>query len=585
MEKAAILHYMDQNYCFVNDKGDYVFRIRTKKDDFENVIFHGRDKYVHMLKNSDKKSTEMTKVASDGNVDYYEVAMSLDMVCLRYFFELTDKDGQKLYYGNYTFWEKKPKEISQMFDCPIKSKEEDRFLVPKWAKGKTVYQIFPDRFASSNEVDEKLWYDAPVKNWRAKYGGNLKGITGKLEYLKDLGVDIVYMTPVFLSESNHKYDTIDYYMIDPEFGTKEDLQELVEKAHSLNMYVVLDGVFNHTSAKFFAFEDLKKNGENSKYKDWYYPKSFPLKSNWGQKPNYLCFGYFGGMPKLNTSNEEVRKYIFDVVTYWIKECKVDGWRLDVGDEISHSFWKMFRNEVKAFKEDALIVGEHWFYAPAYLQGDEWDSLMNYHFRDAVLGFVGDGSLTATEFAGRLSYMRGTIHSEAYDVLWNLIDCHDTPRFLQIAKESKKKLLLAASLQILSHGCPMLYYGDEVGMTGGNDPDCRRGMLWKEELQDKKVLSYYKKLLALRKSEPCIMKGQQRFLLTDDENGLLIEERFICGEDVPRRKAVIIYHNGNKTVEVPEYAGKYELLMEKVFDGKVKGYETKVLLMEGDRIGK
>lgn len=583
MEKAAILHFMDQNYCFVNAKGEYVFRIRTKADDAVQVIFHGRDKYVHMLKSSDKKKAEMQKVATDGIVDYYETTMTLNMICLRYFFELVDKDGQSLYYGNYTFWEKRPKEISQMFDCPLKSKEEDRFLVPNWAKGKVVYQIFPDRFASSHKVDEKMWYDAPVKNWRAMYGGNLCGIINKLEYLKDLGADILYMTPIFLSGSNHKYDTTDYFTIDPGFGTKEDLKELVEKAHTLGMYVILDGVFNHTATDFFAFKDLKEKGEISPYKDWYYPESFPLKSQFGKKPNYLCFGYFGGMPKLNTSNREVQNYIYDVVTYWMKECNIDGWRLDVGDEISHSFWKWFRRKVKAFKEDAFIVGENWFYAPAYLQGDEWDSIMNYHFRDAVLGFVGNGTLSATEFAGRMGYMRGTIHPETYDVLWNLIDCHDTPRFMHIVKGSQKKQLLAASIQILSHGCPMIYYGDEVGMTGGNDPDCRRGMLWKEELRDEKVFSYYKKLLALRKSEPCIVNGEQSIVLTDDENGLVIEERCL-EENKTLRRIVIIYHSGNETVEVTEYAGKYNLLKENTFDGKVKAYETVVLLMEGDKIG-
>ena len=583
MEKAAILHFMDQNYCFVNAKGEYVFRIRTKADDAVQVIFHGRDKYVHMLKSGDKKKAEMQKVATDGIVDYYETTMTLDMICLRYFFELVDKDGQSLYYGNYTFWEKRPKEISQMFDCPLKSKEEDRFLVPDWAKGKVVYQIFPDRFASSHKVDEKMWYDAPVKNWRAMYGGNLCGIINKLEYLKDLGADILYMTPIFLSGSNHKYDTTDYFTIDPGFGTKEDLKELVEKAHTLGMYVILDGVFNHTATDFFAFKDLKEKGEISPYKDWYYPESFPLKSQFGKKPNYLCFGYFGGMPKLNTSNREVQNYIYDVVTYWMKECNIDGWRLDVGDEISHSFWKWFRRKVKAFKEDAFIVGENWFYAPAYLQGDEWDSIMNYHFRDAVLGFVGNGTLSATEFAGRMGYMRGTIHPETYDVLWNLIDCHDTPRFMHIVKGSQKKQLLAASIQILSHGCPMIYYGDEVGMTGGNDPDCRRGMLWKEELRDEKFFSYYKKLLALRKSEPCIVNGEQSIVLTDDENGLVIEERCL-EENKTLRRIVIIYHSGNETVEVTEYAGKYNLLKENTFDAKVKAYETVVLLMEGDKIG-
>ena len=583
MEKAAILHYMDGNYCFVNEKGEYVFRLRTKAGDAKRVVFYGRDKYVHMLKQSDKRKQVMQKIATDGVVDYYETALSLDMVCFRYFFELVDSNDQSIYYGNYTFFDKKPKEISQMFDCPLKSKEEDRFLVPKWAKGKVVYQIFPDRFAGGEAVNESLWYEAPVKNWRAMYGGKLRGIIDKLEYIKDLGVDIIYMTPIFLSGSNHKYDTTDYFMIDPGFGTKEDLSELVEKAHSLGMYVILDGVFNHTGKNFFAFLDLQEKGEESAYKDWYYPKSFPLVSEFGKKPNYLCFGYYGGMPKLNTSNQEVREYIYKVVTYWMKECGIDGWRLDVGDEISHGFWKWFRKEVKAFKEDALIVGENWFYAPAYLQGDEWDSIMNYHFRDAILGFIANGTLSATEFAGKMGYMKGSIHSETYDVLWNLIDCHDTPRFMYLVKGNKKKQMLAAGIQILSHGCPMLYYGDEVGMTGGNDPDCRRGMLWKEEKQDKRIFSYYKKLLALRKNEPCITDGEQSILFTDDEKGLVIEERKLVDKKKVRR-VMLIYHNGKETIELKEYAGKQNLLTDSNFEGKIKAYEMVVILMEGDKIG-
>ena len=583
MEKAAVLHYMDQNYCFVNTDGEFVFRIRTKANDMQKVIFHCRDKYVHMLTSKDIKKSPMVKVASDGITDYYEISMPLKVVCLRYFFELVDCEGNRIYYGNYSFWKKKPQEIAQMFDCPVKSKEEDRFLVPKWAKGKVVYQIFPDRFASSNEIDESLWYSAPVKHFMAKYGGNLRGIIDKLEYIKDLGVDIVYMTPIFVSDSNHKYDTIDYFMIDPQFGTKQDLKELVDKAHALGMYVILDGVFNHTSTKFFAFEDIKKNGEESIYKDWYYINSFPIRSDFGKRPNYLCFGYFGGMPKLNTSNIHVQKYISYVVTYWMKECGVDGWRLDVGDEISHGFWKKFRHDVKRVKEDALIVGEHWFYAPAFLQGDEWDSLMNYHFRDALLGFVGDGSLSASEFVGRMGMMQGTIHPEAFDVLWNLIDCHDTPRFMHIVKQNKKKFLLAASIQLLSHGSPMIYYGDEVGMTGGKDPDCRRGMLWDEAKQDKAVLEYYKKLLNLRKNEPCITEGQPSYVLADDKNGIVVEERIIR-KSKRVRKVAIIYHCGNKAVELPMYAGKYNLLSDTTFDGKVKGYETVVLLMEGGKIG-
>jgi glycosidase len=209
--------------------------------------------------------------------------------------------------------------------------------------------------------------------------------------------------------------------------------------------------------------------------------------------------------------------------------------------------------------------------------------MNYHLRDALLGFIGNQTLSATEFAGRMGYMKGSIHPEAYDVLWNLIDCHDTPRFMHVVKGNKKKQQLAASIQILSHGCPMLYYGDEVGMTGGNDPDCRRGMLWREEKQDRQIFSYYKKLLALRKSEPCIINGEQKILLTDDEKGLVIEERSITDNKKVRR-VVIIYHNGKETEELKEYAGRHNLLTGTAFEGQIKAYETVVLLMEGENIG-
>ncbi len=586
MEKAAILHDMNQEYCFVDAAGDYVFRIRTKKDDALKVNFYYRDKYLNMGKGGKISHKEMEKVACDGITDYYETKLSLDMICLRYFFELVDEAGEKVYLGQFKFHNKKPADNSQMFDCPVKAKEEDRFFVPKWAKGKVVYQIFPDRFAHSGKADEKLWKEAPIRGFKPKFGGTLRGIIDKLDYLKDLGVDILYMTPIFLSDSNHRYDTIDYYSIDPEFGTKEELRELVDKAHALSMYVILDGVFNHTSQKFFAFKDLVEKEEQSEYMDWYFPQSFPLKTGFMQKPNFLSFGYFGGMPKLNTGNPKVQEYIFDVAAYWIREYGIDGWRLDVGDEVSHGFWKKFREAVKAVKEDALLIGEHWLMAPAFLQGDEWDTLMNYHFRDSLLGFVADGSMTATEFAGRMGYLRGRVHSEVYDVLWNLIGCHDTPRFLHLAKENKKKLMLAAGLLILSHGCPMLYYGDEVGMTGGGDPDCRRGMLWNDEEQDKDILSYYKKLLSLRKSEVCITEGIQNFLLTDDPKGLVIEERILkvdkkTGKNSGKcattsEKIILIYQNGKTAIEVSEYAGWYDILHEKVFDGKVPGYGLVVL---------
>ena len=336
MEYAAIRHFADKRYCYAVEKGRFLIRLETKKGDVESVVLHVQDKYLPLKFMDTRQQYLMETACSDNYIDYYEKILDIDVVCLRYFFEIKDTAGNVVYYGNHNFYDACITDIDRMFDCPQNLREEELFELPQWAKNKVVYQIFPSRFATDKEVSEEEWYQAPI-NHKADLKGSLRGIIAHLDYIRHLGVDVIYMTPIFSSDSSHKYNIDDYYRIDPSFGTKEDLKELVEKAHGLGMYVILDGVFNHTAVDFFAFKDVMEKKEQSEYLDWYYINEFPLVMEWGKKPNYKTFSYAAPMPKLNLQNKETADFVIDVASYWIRECDIDGWRLDVADEIHHAF--------------------------------------------------------------------------------------------------------------------------------------------------------------------------------------------------------------------------------------------------------
>lgn len=572
MEYSAILHDMDKRFCYAIDKGLFVIRIQVKKDDIKEIILHYMDKYISIEMKDTRKTVPMKKIASSQFHDYYEAQVRMDMICLRYFFEFTDMHGEKAYYGNYEFSKECITNIDRMFDCPQNLREEEMFEVPEWAANKVVYQIFPSRYAASQPVDKELWYKAPI-TFTDNLHGDIRGIIDHLDYIRDLGIDVIYLTPIFKSDSSHKYDTIDYYQIDPSFGTAEDLRELVQKAHQYGMKVVLDAVFNHTGRDFFAFKDILENKEKSKYLDWYFIDKFPLDTEPGQAPNFKCFGYYGGMPKLNLKNPEVEKYVTDVACYWLKECDIDGWRMDVGDEISHYFWKHFRRAVKAVKKDALIIGEIWHYAGDFLEGDEWDTVMNYPFYLNLIDLLADEKIDVSRFIQNLGYMKGRLNKKCYPLMWNLIDSHDTARFLHLCN-NKQKQHLAAAFQLLMPGMPMIYYGDELAMPGANDPDCRRGMYWDEEYRDNEMLEWYKRLIQVRRTHACIVEGELAETITSDEDGTIVLIRKNTEETV-----ALIFNCSNDTKEFNEYAGQYNLLGESVFDGKVEGYDAAVLLCD------
>ncbi len=569
MELSAVCHFADERYCFALEPGKFLIRLRVKKGDMKRVVLHTQDKYLPLRLRDTRRAVNMALAARDRVSDYYEAVIEMDLVCLRYWFELEGADGQRVYYGNYEFRAAPFDDIERMFDCPQNLREEERLTVPEWAKNKVVYQVFPASFAPAGEPG-RGWNKAPVDH-RRDLGGTLRGITERLGHIRDLGADVLYMTPIFEARSVHKYDTVDYYRVDPKLGTPEDLRELVDKAHGLGLRVILDGVFNHSSQQFFPFADIAEKGERSEYWDWYFIEGWPLRARWGEKPNFKTFSYFGGMPKLNLKNPATERYFIDVGLYWLREFGIDGWRLDVADEVGHTFWRRFREAVKAEFPDALIVGEEWHYGGDFLLGDQWDSVMNYPFFNAVTDLVARESVTVTEFFENLGFLRGNLHPDTYKVLWNLIGSHDTPRFVTASGGRRGKLRMAAALQLLLPGMPMIYYGDEFSMEGGDGGDCRRGMVWDEKLQDRETFEWYRRLTALRHACPCLTEGAVTAFKTDDARGVAILTRRLGTEEV-----TLLLHCKPGNAPAPEYTGRQNLITAQPFPGALGPWDAAVI---------
>ena len=337
------------------------------------------------------------------------------------------------------------------------------------------------------------------------FGGNLAGICEKLEYIASLGVNAVYLCPIFKSNSNHRYHTVDYFEIDPVLGTLKDFDKLVKKAHKLGLRVILDGVFNHCSRGFFQFNSLMELGKNSPYVDWFHVHGWPLHAYSG-KPNYDCWWGYPALPKFNTDNPDVRDYLFSVGEYWMKR-GIDGWRLDVPNEIDDdSFWQEFRRRIKAINPEAYIVGEIWDEPSRWLQGDQFDGVMNYPLRKAVLAYLFDEkSIALAEFAKRL---REAFPEGRFGVPMNLLGSHDTIRLASLPCSNLQRAKLAFALLFFLPGAPCIYYGDEIGMLGGKDPDNRRSFPWDKfaEMQKSPVYDYLKGLIALRNKERVLRDG-------------------------------------------------------------------------------
>jgi cyclomaltodextrinase / maltogenic alpha-amylase / neopullulanase len=399
---------------------------------------------------------------------------------------------------------------------------------PDWVKHAVFYQIFPDRFARSPRLNHsrgiqfKPWGSPPEA--QGFQGGDLLGIVDKLDYLQDLGVTALYLNPIFAAAANHRYHTYDYYEVDPLLGGKAALRELLDQAHARHMRVVLDGVFNHASRGFWAFHHILENGPNSPYLDWFLVRGWPLRpySSDAEHPaNYDAWWGLPALPKFNIRNPGVRDYLLDVAHYWI-DYGGDGWRLDVPTEIDdHSFWQAFRQVVKTANPEAYLCGEIWRPAQRWLQGDQFDAVMNYPFSRAALGFFGAHTLkkgykpggyeltplTAEGFARRIDELHALYDWQVNYAQLNLLDSHDTARALWIMGEDKSALRLCVLFQMTMPGAPCLYYGDEIGLTGAQDPFCRAALPWHTQSQwDLDLLAFYRHAIALRQRYPVFRTG-------------------------------------------------------------------------------
>ena len=588
-------------------------RFRTAKYNVDYV-----DMYV------DGMRYPMTRFLQDDVFDYYEATFELGENKTRYYFKI--KSGKVVCY--YNQWGAL-RELNQAYDFEI----IPGFKTPSWAKGAIVYQIYVDRFYNgdpSNDVTdgEYVYIGAPVNHvddWnrlpqsmdvRDFYGGDLKGVMKKLDYLSDLGVDVIYFNPLFVSPSNHKYDTADYDNIDPHIGvivedsdenkyrtrvtSKKNLDasnklfiKLVQEIHKRGMRVIIDGVFNHCGSfnKWLDREHIYEGCENfasGAYisKDSPYRNYFSFSDNrneaWPNNGSYEGWWGHSTLPKLNYENsKELEDYVIGIGKKWVSApyC-VDGWRLDVAADLGHSseynhaFWKRFRKEVKAANKDAIIIAEHYGNANSWLQGDEWDTIMNYDaFMEPVTWFLTgmekhsdsrNDSLfgNARSFFDSMKHNMATIGAQPIAISLNQLSNHDHSRFLTRTNRKVGRINTLGSeaaseginygifkeavvIQMTWPGAPGIYYGDEAGLCGFTDPDNRRTYPWGHE--DKELIEFHKDLIALHKKHKALMGGSLKELVCD--YNLISYGRFL-EEDV-----VIVVINNNdveKHVKIPAW---------------------------------
>lgn len=564
MNKSAILHIPMSQYAFGLDEKTVVIRLRTAAGDLQCCNLYYGDRACRKTPVEFTK-IEMRRLYTTEDFDFYEAIIENCYKRLCYYFELIDEKESLLFYGDQ-FEHETVDDRSEYFQLPFNHRA-DIVSVPEWAKHAVFYNIFPDSFATgkrfiSGKSTEKAWNGEIT---RGLLGGTIKGITENIDYIKGLGANAIYINPIFVAGEYHKYDLLDYYHIDPCLGTNEDFAELVAKCHNEGIRVVIDGVFNHCGWRFFAFDDVVRNGEKSRYRDWFYGLKFPVirPDDPEAYPNYECFGYERLMPKLNMENPETKEYFCNVGKYWIENFHIDGWRLDVASEINDEFWREFRNTVKKANPEVLLIGEIWESANHWLDGTMFDSSMNYDFRRHCKRFFAEEKDDAARFNERVVNMLTRYRSQTIKVQLNVLDSHDVSRFLSVCGESIENYKLALLFQMTFPGMPMLFYGDECGLTGIIEKDYRRPMQWNKKML---LTDYIKTLISLRISHEALQVGNFEVVAAKQNSRVYKYRRCLKKENI---LVVINMDNNMVSLNSSEMNGTV-LLSEKLLDGKIGG---------------
>ncbi len=594
------------DYSMVNPLSEkkIAFSTRSHIDDVEEV------EVLYSVNGGDTRSAGMKQEESDKVFQYYRTVLDIPYTSeVSFSFRYTD-GGNHFYARPGGIREEKP-EREDMF---VYSRDVlEPFFTPDWAKNGVLYQIFPERFRNGDESNDpdfsEHYYEGVtelppggktngeyfhlVEQWQnisglkrspyrtdgkpdyySFYGGDIPGVMEKLPYLEDLGVTIIYFNPLNEGRSNHKYDPVDYLTIDPHFADEGTFKEFVRKAHSRGIRIIVDLALNHTGNYHFAFLDARENGRESEYWDWYEWKQWPLPE--GDIPNpsdyYSCWWGFGIHPNLNFDlsrpnnqennirdisnaepNMDMVEYLLKIPGYWLGELGIDGFRLDVPNEVPFWFWDMFRDEVDKVKPDAYLVGEIWGNAMPWLGPDCFHSTMNYkYFRDPVIDFFALRNSSAARFDREIAPGRSIYPIQAIRVMMNLFDSHDTKRFVTVSRNNDERLMLAALFQMTYVGIPQIYYGDEVGLRGGKDPDCRRPFpwTWKDNPRRSEIHELYTRVISLRHRHPALRTGTFTTVLTEGKVYSYLREK--DGERI-----VVVLNNENSSREIDLPLGKLE----------------------------
>ncbi|QVK17617.1 glycoside hydrolase family 13 protein [Mycoplasmatota bacterium] len=611
---AAIYHEGKSKFAYAYDKETVHIRLRTAKNDLDNVkIIYGDpfnwgpkkdknnsdDTNAYEWKNENNKELLMKKEYSTHLHDFWFIPIKPKYRRTKYCFIL-EKDNEKLLYGaksieDLTIYPEKEKDLFNYFNFPFIN-PIDIFKAPAWAKETIWYQIFPERFNNGNKDNDPAntleWGSIEKVRNEMFFGGDLEGVIDKLDYIQELGATGIYFTPIFKSPSTHKYDTEDYFQIDPQFGNLDTMKRLVKEAHKRGIKVMLDAVFNHCGWNHPFFQDVLENGENSPYKDYFHIKKFPLfegnprdfKFDEEKNPlNYDTFAFTPLMPKWNTENEALKDYLLQAATYWIKECDIDAWRLDVSNEVDHSFWRDFRKACDNEKKDFFIVGENWDESNPWIQPDQMQSVMNYDFLFSVWNFFGANNGSSENFKNDINRLLTTYPKHVGAYLFNLLDSHDSTRILTICQGNKEKVKLAYVFQQTFGGTPSIYYGGEISLAGGHDPDNRRCMIWGENKQDLDMFKHLQKLIQLRKTHPALREVDLTWLDVNSDNNQIVYKKesteetiyvIINNEDSTTtlaideligKKCVDLYSDTTKTINNPIKVDNYGFLILKILN--------------------
>ncbi len=535
MNLPAVYHETKSKYAYAFDENTLHLRIRTARNDVERVVMVGGDPFRWVQSPEDPSQWHWDHTAAleedmrleyqTDLFDYWFIAVQPQWKRFRYAFVLYNRE-QEVMVGGRSFYDlhEHPHfryETSLFFNYPYIN-HEDLFQAPEWVKDTVWYQIFPERFADgdprNNPPGSLAWASDPQEGIHMHYGGDLQGVLDHLDYLQDLGINGIYFTPIFESPSSHKYDTTDYYRIDPAFGDNALFKHLVEAAHARGMRIMLDAVFNHCGWFHPWWQDVVKRGTSSPYYDCFFIEREPVVNfafEDGQMPhltpqemgnlNYSTFAFTPLMPKWNTDNPLVKEHLLGAIRYWTEEFGVDAWRMDVSNEVPHAFWREFRRFVHAINPQVYILGENWDNSSPWLQGDQFNGVMNYELTYPIWNLLGTPEtvlerLDAGGYQNEISKLLVSYPKFNLPNMYNLVDSHDTPRIDYKCAGDVRKVKLAYLLMLTFAGSPSIYYGSEVGLAGapGHNRQC---MPWNPADWDTDLQQFVRSLIHLRRQHP------------------------------------------------------------------------------------